>query len=205
MAASVTRAPAGRASSSSVSSTAVAVILAIVPDYEVARWWPCGKLAIVGFIDVVGVRHTLPDGRVLLDDVNFRVGEGSKAALVGANGAGKTTLLRVISGDLAPQAGSVASWGGLGVMRQFIGSVRDATTVQDFLVGLAPGLVREAWAALQTAELALMDRDDERRSWTTPTPSRTGEMSGATTPRCCGTPWSSRRSECPMSAASTAS
>jgi ATPase subunit of ABC transporter with duplicated ATPase domains len=100
---------------------------------------------------------------VLLDDVNFRVGEGSKAALVGANGAGKTTLLRVISGDLSLQAGSVARSGGLGVMRQFIGSVRDATTVQEFLVGLAPAPVREAWAAVETAELALMDREDERR------------------------------------------
>ena len=48
-------------------------------------------------------------------------------------------------------------------MRQFIGSVRDATTVQEFLVGLAPTPVREAWAAVEAAELALMDRDDERR------------------------------------------
>ena len=62
--------------------------------------------SIVGYIEVVGARYVLPDGRVLLDDVNFRVGEGSKAALVGANGAGKTTLLRVISGDLSLQAGA---------------------------------------------------------------------------------------------------
>ena len=56
----------------------------------------------MGYVDVTGVRHTLPDGRVLLDDVNFRVGEGVKAALVGPNGAGKTTLLRLIAGDLTP-------------------------------------------------------------------------------------------------------
>jgi ATPase subunit of ABC transporter with duplicated ATPase domains len=48
-------------------------------------------------------------------------------------------------------------------MRQFIGSVRDATTVLEFLVGLAPTPVREAWAAVEAAELALMDHDDERR------------------------------------------
>ena len=46
--------------------------------------------------------------------VNFRVGEGSKAALVGANGAGKTTLLRIIAGDLACQQGAVGRSGGLG-------------------------------------------------------------------------------------------
>jgi ATPase subunit of ABC transporter with duplicated ATPase domains len=84
----------------------------------------------VGYVDVTGVRHTLPDGRVLLDDVNFRVGDGVRAALVGENGAGKTTLLRIIAGDLVPETGSVARTGGLGVMRQFIGSVRDDTTVR---------------------------------------------------------------------------
>ena len=88
----------------------------------------------MGYVDVAAIRHTLPDGRVLLDDASFRVGDGAKAALVGANGAGKTTLLRIIAGDLAPQQGSVARTGGLGVMRQFIGSVRDRTTVQQFLV-----------------------------------------------------------------------
>ena len=54
---------------------------------------------------MAGVRYELPDGRVLLDDVSFRVGEGAKVALVGANGAGKTTLLRIITGDLDPHAG----------------------------------------------------------------------------------------------------
>ena len=117
---------------------------------------------IVGYIDVGGVRHQLLDGRVLLDAVSFRVGEGAKAALVGANGAGKTTLLRIIAGDLAPQTGSVARSGGLGVMRQFIGSVRDATTVQEFLVSLSPPRVQDAWSDLEAAEIVLMERDDEK-------------------------------------------
>ncbi len=116
----------------------------------------------VGYLDVQSVRHQLSDGRVLLDELNFRVGEGTKAALVGANGAGKTTLLRIIAGDLAAQQGSVAKSGGLGVMRQFIGSVRDSTTVQDFLIGLASPAISQAWAALTAAELALMEVDDER-------------------------------------------
>jgi ATPase subunit of ABC transporter with duplicated ATPase domains len=116
----------------------------------------------VGYIDVQSVRHQLSDGRLLLDEVNFRVGEGAKAALVGANGAGKTTLLRLIAGDLIPQFGAVARSGGVGVMRQFIGSVRDSTTVQDFLVALAAPAVTQAWADLQAAELAMMDVDDEK-------------------------------------------
>ena len=116
----------------------------------------------MGYLDVAGVRHLLPDGRVLLDEVSFRVGEGVKAALVGANGAGKTTLLQIVAGDLVPQGGAIARSGGIGVMRQFIGSVRDSTTVQEFLVSLAPPAVRAAWTELESAELALMEHDDER-------------------------------------------
>ena len=78
-------------------------------------------MARVGHVDVAGVRYELPDGRVLLDDVSFRVGDGQKVALVGANGAGKTTLLRIVTGDLTPHAGVVTRSGGLGVMRQFVG------------------------------------------------------------------------------------
>jgi ATPase subunit of ABC transporter with duplicated ATPase domains len=122
---------------------------------------PGADLSPVGFVEIAGVRHVLNDGRVLLQDATFRVGEGAKAALVGANGAGKTTLLRLVAGDEVAQAGTVTRSGGVGVMRQFIGSVRDTTTVQDFLVRLSPPRVGQAWTALQAAELVLMERDDE--------------------------------------------
>ena len=78
----------------------------------------------MGHIDVAHLGHILPNGQVLLDDVSFRIGEGTKAALVGPNGAGKTTLIRLIAGDLAPQSGTVTGSGGLGVMRQFVGGIR---------------------------------------------------------------------------------
>ncbi|MGK5554889.1 ABC-F family ATP-binding cassette domain-containing protein [Actinomadura kijaniata] len=115
----------------------------------------------MGHVEVGHVGHTLPDGRVLLDDVSFRVGDGVTAALVGPNGAGKTTLLRLIAGDLSPQEGTVAHSGGLGVMRQFVGNVRDGSSVHDLLLTTAPPRVREAAAALEAAELAMMERDDE--------------------------------------------
>ncbi len=82
-------------------------------------------------------------------------------ALVGPNGAGKTTLLRILSGELAPHGGSVAVSGGLGVMRQFVGSVRDDTTVRDLLVSVAPPRIREAARAVDAAEHAIMTIDDE--------------------------------------------
>ena len=108
------------------------------------------------------MRFELPDGRVLLDDVSFRVGEGAKVALVGANGAGKTTLLRIITGELAPHAGAVTRSGGLGVMRQMVADgLGGLPTVADLLLGVSPPRVRAAAAAVDRCELALMESDDE--------------------------------------------
>ena len=113
----------------------------------------------MGHIDLNAVSVTLPDGRVLLDDVSFRVGDGAKAALVGANGSGKTTLLRIIAGELDPHGGAVTRTGGLGVMRQFVAQA--STDVRDLLLSVAPPRVRTAAAGLDIAELALMEHDDE--------------------------------------------
>jgi len=115
----------------------------------------------MGHVEVAHLSHALPDGRVLLDDISFRVGDGSLVALIGPNGAGKTTLLRIVAGDLPPQSGTVTSSGGLGVMRQFIGGIRDATSVRELLLSLASERLRSAAARLDAAELAMMQRDDE--------------------------------------------
>ena len=118
--------------------------------------WPT-----MGHVELSGIGYRLPDGRVLLDDVSLRVGEGSVVALVGPNGAGKTTLLKIIAGDLTPTTGSVSRSGGLGVMRQFIGSIRDASSVRDLLFSLSSPALRRAVAELDRLELQLMEDDSE--------------------------------------------
>ncbi|WFB07927.1 ATP-binding cassette domain-containing protein [Streptomyces sp. LX-29] len=115
----------------------------------------------MGHVEAGHLEYYLPDGRVLLGDVSFRVGEGAAVALVGANGAGKTTLLRLIAGELQPHGGSVTVSGGLGVMPQFVGSVRDERTVRDLLVSVAQPRIRAAAAAVDRAEHAIMTVDDE--------------------------------------------
>jgi ATPase subunit of ABC transporter with duplicated ATPase domains len=115
----------------------------------------------MGHVEVAGLRYRLPDGRALFDDVSFRVGEGATVALVGANGAGKTTLLRIIAGDVTAQAGAVTTSGGLGVMRQFIGSLREESTVRDLLLSVAAPAARGAGRALAAAEEAMHQRADE--------------------------------------------
>jgi ATPase subunit of ABC transporter with duplicated ATPase domains len=118
-------------------------------------------LTLVGHVDVNSVSFSLPDGRPLLNDVSVRVGEGAKVALIGPNGTGKTTLTRIIAGDLAPHEGAVTRSGGLGVMRQFIGKVRDDTTVRDLLVSVAPDRIRTAAEEVDRTELLMMERDSE--------------------------------------------
>ncbi|WP_435173880.1 ABC-F family ATP-binding cassette domain-containing protein [Actinacidiphila sp. bgisy145] len=115
----------------------------------------------MGHVEAAHIEYYLPDGRALLGDVSFRVGEGAAVALVGPNGAGKTTLLRLISGELKPHGGGVTVSGGLGVMRQFVGSVRDDRTVRDLLVSVAHPRIQAAAKAVDAAELAIMAQDDE--------------------------------------------
>jgi len=116
----------------------------------------------MGHIDVSGVEYSLSDGRVLLNEVSFRVGDGHKVALIGPNGSGKTTLLKMIAGDLEPEEGSVAITGGLGVMRQFIGSVRDESTVRDLLLSVAPKRIQAAAENIKVTETKMYETGEEK-------------------------------------------
>ncbi|HUQ39133.1 MAG TPA: ABC-F family ATP-binding cassette domain-containing protein [Acidimicrobiales bacterium] len=106
----------------------------------------------MGAIEVASVGYSRPGGRTLLSDVSFRVGDGRHAALVGANGCGKTTLLRLLAGDLTGASGVLRIDGRAAYMPQFIGSIRDATTVRDLLVSLSSPAVRDAAAEVAASE-----------------------------------------------------
>ncbi len=115
----------------------------------------------MGHIEVSRLQHVLPDGRELFRDISFRVGVGAKAALVGANGIGKTTLLEILAGARSAKSGGTHIGGSSAMMRQFIGSIDDETTVCEFLVDLERDEVRKAYRAVDSAENLLLERDDE--------------------------------------------
>ncbi len=47
------------------------------------------------------------DGRAIVRDFSLRIQRGDRIGVVGANGTGKTTLLRLLTGEVAPDAGTV--------------------------------------------------------------------------------------------------
>ena len=112
-------------------------------------------------LDISSIDYFLSDGRQLLNGVTFKVGEGHKTALIGPNGTGKTTLLRIVAGDITADEGAITRSGSMGIMRQFVGQVRDDTTVRDLLVSAAPPALAAAAKRIDNAELAMMEHDDE--------------------------------------------
>ena len=71
-------------------------------------------------------------GQELFDQVSFMVNKGDRIGLVGKNGAGKSTLLRILSGEQAPNEGSLATPNQItiGYLKQDL-DFEDGRTVQE--------------------------------------------------------------------------
>ncbi|MEL7691093.1 ABC-F family ATP-binding cassette domain-containing protein [Citromicrobium bathyomarinum] len=59
--------------------------------------------------DGISKSFSLPDGgeRTIIRDFSLRIQRGDRIGIVGSNGAGKTTLLKMLTGELAPDSGTV--------------------------------------------------------------------------------------------------
>lgn len=58
-------------------------------------------------VSVTGLRHRLPGGRQLFDDLELRVRAGESLVLLGPSGVGKSTLLRFLAGLERPAGGEL--------------------------------------------------------------------------------------------------
>lgn len=79
---------------------AAEALIADVPE-------PRNKIELMAFskqrqgkvvVELENARIETPDGRMLVDDLTWRLAPGERIGLVGVNGSGKTTLLRAIAG-----------------------------------------------------------------------------------------------------------
>lgn len=72
-------------------------------------------------------------GTYLFEEVTFRLGAGDRVGLVGKNGAGKSTMLKILSRDMQPDTGSIATEKEvrIGFLRQDIDFVQGRTVLEE--------------------------------------------------------------------------
>ncbi len=120
-------------------------------------------------VAVAGLRKAF-GATVAVDDVSFEIERGSVHALLGENGAGKSTIVKLLSGLIAPDAGTIDIFGeaarlrsprdahALGVQTAFqeMTLVRDLTVLDNMLLPYAPmgvsGLIRRGAARANLRE-----------------------------------------------------
>jgi ribose transport system ATP-binding protein len=117
-----------------------------------------------------------------LIDVSFPAERGRVTALLGENGAGKSTLVKILSGLVAPTAGSIAIDGktvdtttpdrakrsGVAVVQQEISVLPNLTVAENFMLSGRTGLLRRKRAAEEClahlGRLGLGKLDPSRRT-----------------------------------------
>ncbi len=69
---------------------------------ELSAGQKSGKLVA----EAKGISKTF-DNKLIFKDFSIRIGRGERVAVVGPNGVGKTTLLKILTGEVAPDSGTV--------------------------------------------------------------------------------------------------
>ena len=87
-------------------------------------------------------------GEYLFEDISFRLNAGDRVGLIGKNGAGKSTLLKLLSKDMEPDTGVIASEKDLqlGFLRQDIDFVQGRTVLEE---------AQQAFEEIKSLELQL--------------------------------------------------
>lgn len=72
-------------------------------------------------------------GEYLFEDITFKLGNGDRVGLIGKNGAGKSTMLKILSKEMEPDSGQIASDKELkiGFLKQDIDFVLGRTVLEE--------------------------------------------------------------------------
>lgn len=94
--------------------------------------------------------------RVLFDEVNIKFTPGNCYGVIGANGAGKSTFLKILSGDIAPNSGSVSIEPGkrMAVLKQNHFEYDEVPVLETVIKGH-----KELWAVMQEKDAIYMKSD----------------------------------------------
>src|SRR5215218_4680297 len=100
-------------------------------------------------------------GKLLFEDVSFKLEPRERMTLSGRNGAGKSTLLRVLSGELAPDSGSLSVQRGARVALHDQRPPRDSQATLGEYVFSGRSDMLETEAELARLEAAMGDGEEE--------------------------------------------
>ena len=98
--------------------------------------------------------------RTLFSGLTFNLAAGDRIALIGANGSGKTTLMDILSGDAAPDTGSITSQRNVavGYLKQDPGTFFGKSLLQEIL-DASPEVVALAGRITATREALASETD----------------------------------------------
>ena len=99
-------------------------------------------------------------GDYLFENISFKLTPGDRVGLIGKNGAGKSTMLKILSKDLEPDSGQIATDKHLkiGFLRQDLDFIQGRTVLEESYEAFQEIKVIEH--QLETINLALAERTD---------------------------------------------
>ncbi len=99
-------------------------------------------------------------GEYLFEDITFKLGQGDRVGLIGKNGAGKSTMLKILSKEMEPDSGQIASDKELkiGFLKQDIDFIFGRTVLEESYEAFTE--IKQLEAQMETVNTQLAERTD---------------------------------------------
>ncbi|WP_370479884.1 ABC-F family ATP-binding cassette domain-containing protein [Tamlana flava] len=99
-------------------------------------------------------------GEYLFEDITFKLGNGDRVGLIGKNGAGKSTMLKILSREMEPDTGQIATDKELkiGFLKQDIDFVFGRTVLEESYEAFTE--IKELETKMETVNIQMVERTD---------------------------------------------
>lgn len=99
-------------------------------------------------------------GEYLFEDITFKLGNGDRVGLIGKNGAGKSTMLKILSREMEPDTGQIATDKELkiGFLKQDIDFVLGRTVLEESYEAFTE--IKDLEAKIEAVNTQLAERTD---------------------------------------------
>ncbi|MCF7559037.1 ATP-binding cassette domain-containing protein [Sabulilitoribacter multivorans] len=99
-------------------------------------------------------------GEYLFEDITFKLGNGDRVGLIGKNGAGKSTMLKILSREMEPDTGQIATDKELkiGFLKQDIDFVFGRTVLEESYEAFTE--IKELEAKMEAVNTQMVERTD---------------------------------------------